>query len=442
MAYISVYVNYNITPIFVWPIIFISYYLMIVKGRVEPVLFLILGSKFITGFAIPTNTSAFFVVNILVNYLPVLLILVLHSFKWGNRNVIGRYKFTLGYLFLALLYSIPYPDLALQLLVKEYFPVFLFVITAGVFIDKINYNLIISFLKPLLIVSLLIYIIPGRFETNVILNTLPLLNRVPTQETIDFISLDVFRNAGFFWDTRTMGIICYIFIYLSLTKVKSNLNLFIGVVVLLSTLSRGAIGIGGMLIFTYVFTQIIRGFYIKPLIFGVVIAIFGFAIVTFEVVEVEDHFFQSFLLTSDDGALSQRAGFREYSLEHFYDNPMGSGVGFLKGVGPIRNIPIQGGTFDTVNDAFLFSKLGELGLLGFLLFLLSLREIILKKDLYSLTLFIGILIQLLGTDLPDMKQFYFVFLVLLSSLNLKSGSNIKVKYSAKEKLYESNKDFS
>ena len=268
------------------------------------------------------------------------------------------------------------------------------------------------------------------------------LNRVPTQETIDFISLDVFRNAGFFWDTRTMGIICYIFIYLSLTKVKSNLNLFIGVVVLLSTLSRGAIGIGGMLIFTYVFTQIIRGFYIKPLIFGVVIAIFGFAIVTFEVVEVEDHFFQSFLLTSDDGALSQRAGFREYSLEHFYDNPMGSGVGFLKGVGPIRNIPIQGGTFDTVNDAFLFSKLGELGLLGFLLFLLSLREIILKKDLYSLTLFIGILIQLLGTDLPDMKQFYFVFLVLLSSLNLKSGSNIKVKYSAKEKLYESNKDFS
>jgi hypothetical protein len=133
-------------------------------------------------------------------------------------------------------------------------------------------------------------------------------------------------------------------------------------------------------------------------------------------IEVEDHFFDSFLLGSDDNALSQRSGFREYSLNIFYDNPMGTGVGSLKGIGPVRDIAVGGALLHTVGDSFLFSKLGEMGVVGFLLFILSLSEVILRKSMYSLALLVGILIQLAGTDVADMKQFYFIFLVLISNV--------------------------
>lgn len=433
-AYISVYIDYRITPLFVWPILIISYYLILIKRRVEPVLFLILSSKFITGFAVPTNTSAFMVVNLLVNYLPIFIVLIIHTLKRGHLNIISNYKFTICYLVFALLYSIPHPELASQLIVKEYFPLLMFVLTAGIFYKNIDYSVIVRFLRPLLICSLVVYIIPERFETNIILNTLPLLNRIPTQETINFISLDVFRNSGFLWDTRSMGVVCYIFLYITLRKDRENFNfnMLVGVVVLLSTLSRGAIGVGIIILFTYFITEVVNGRFIKPMLILLTLITASIGIVGSGVVEVEDNFFGSFNLTSDNNALSQRSGFREYSLEHFYEHPMGSGVGYLKGVGPDRNIPIKGGTFHTVNDAFLFSKLGEMGALGFILFLLSLSEVILSRKLYSLMLLLGIVMQLTGTDLPDTKQFYFVFLVLLSRLNIEGS---------KKQLYRNGKYF-
>ncbi|MBH0073655.1 hypothetical protein I6E78_17015 [Pseudoalteromonas sp. NZS127] len=421
ICYISVYIDYQLSPIFVWPILFISYYLIIFKGRVEPVLFLILGSKFITGFAVPTNNNAFVVVNVLVNYLPVIIVLSLHTLRGQHINVIKKYKFTICYLLLALGYSLPYPELALQMMVKEYIPILFFLLTAGVFYKKMDYSLIIPFIRALLISSLVVYLIPERFETNIVLNTLPLLNRVPSIETIDFISLDVFRNAGFFWDTRITGIICYVFIYICLIKNVRNFkfNLFIGTLVLLSTLSRGAIGVGVLLLLTYVFIGIIKGRFLNTVLLGAIISFVAVGSVLFEFVEVEDHFFDSFLLTSDNNALSQRSGFREYSLDNFFNHPFGTGVGSLKGIGPVRDIAIKGAHVHTVGDSFLFSKLGEMGVVGFLLFVLSLSEIILSRNLYSLIFMFGVFIQLTGTDLPDMKQFYFIFLILISNLNLK-----------------------
>ena len=418
ICYISVYIDYQLSPIFVWPILLISYYLMIFKGRVEPVLFLILGSKFITGFAVPTNTSAFIVMNICVNYLPVFILLLVHGSFVLKKQYIYHYKFSICYFLLALVYSLPYPELSSQLIIKEYFPFLLFILTAGIFRKNLDYSLIMRFLRPLFISSILIYLIPWRIEANTILNTLPLLGRVLTQISIDFLTLDVFRNGGFLWDTRIMGSISYVFIYIALVKEKSNLNVGIGLIILFSTLSRGSIAVGIMLLLVYLFLQIIKGKFIKPTLVTCTLLSVLILAVKFDVVKIQDGYLDSFSIFSEKNAFSQREGFRKYSLDSFYDNPLGSGVGSLKGVGPSREIPVEGGTFNTVTDAFLFSKLGEMGILGFILFILAIGEIIICRSVYSLALFLGLLIQLIGTDLPDFKQFYFVFLVLISSRNL------------------------
>lgn len=422
IAYVSVYINYNSSKFFIFPILLISYYFIIVRKRVEPVLFLILASKFLVGFAVPLSSSAYVFFNVIVNYLPVALFILFNTFGKNSNFFLYRYKFTFAYLFLAFLYSFPLPELALQLVIKEYLPLLLFVLTSVIFAKNIDYGFILNFLKPLLICTLIVYLIPGRFETNIILHELPLLNRVPSEELLKFISIELFRNGGFFWDTRLMGSICYIFIYLSIIKGKevNKTNILIGALVLLSTFSRGPILIGVLLIITYLYRELLKG-RLKTIMISTAAIIFISTIPLNENIKINPDFLSSFLIFNEDNALSQRSGFRDYALDAFYKNPFGNGNGSLKGVGPDRNIDIKGGSYHTVNDAFLFSKLGEMGFIGFLFFLLSIGEIILSRNIYSIILFGGILIQLMGTDLPDTKQFYFVYLMLISKYHIRSS---------------------
>ena len=95
--------------------------------------FLILASKFLVGFAVPLSSSAYVFFNVIVNYLPVALFILFYTFGKNSNFFLYRYKFTFAYLFLAFLYSFPLPELALQLVIKEYLPLLLFVLTSVTF---------------------------------------------------------------------------------------------------------------------------------------------------------------------------------------------------------------------------------------------------------------------------------------------------------------------
>ena len=125
-------------------------------------------------------------------------------------------------------------------------------------------------------------------------------------------------------------------------------------------------------------------------------------------------------LSKEDNALSQRSVLTFYALNEFYNHPLvGVGLGALTGTGHKTFALGDGLVTDAITDAYLFSLLAEMGILGFISFLFSFYRITRPiKDAYSLCLFLCLLIQLTGTDLPNMYMFYFVMMLLLQHPNI------------------------
>ena len=68
-------------------------------------------------------------------------------------------------------------------------------------------------------------------------------------------------------------------------------------------------------------------------------------------------------------------------------------------------------------------SLAEKGIIGFILFLLSLNEIFYSnRNRVSLFFFIGLILNLIGTDIPKQGFYYFVIILIYygtSQLNIK-----------------------
>jgi uncharacterized membrane protein YiaA len=75
--------------------------------------------------------------------------------------------------------------------------------------------------------------------------------------------------------------------------------------------------------------------------------------------------------------------------------------------------------------------LAEMGIVGSLLYFLFLLEVFFSPNLLNIALILGFVIQLLGTDIPDMRFYYFAILVIVYLGNLKLRENtIKGKIAA------------
>lgn len=81
-----------------------------------------------------------------------------------------------------------------------------------------------------------------------------------------------------------------------------------------------------------------------------------------------------------------------------------------------RNILVGEAYYPKASDAFIFIQLAELGVIGFAFFVLSLLELLSRKNSISFFLILGLLVQMTGTDIPDMGIFYFLMLFITISL--------------------------
>ena len=85
-----------------------------------------------------------------------------------------------------------------------------------------------------------------------------------------------------------------------------------------------------------------------------------------------------------------------------------------------------------VTDAYLAMSLAEKGIIGFVLFALSLIEIFYSnRNKVSLFFLLGLIINLIGTDIPKQGFYYFVIILIyygLSQLNMKKIEPKKHEY--------------
>jgi hypothetical protein len=223
------------------------------------------------------------------------------------------------------------------------------------------------------------------------------------------------RNLGPVWDHRILAILAYLYLLLAIIYRPKYLkwDILLSLIIVVTSLSRGAI-------LTYLFILGAHFFQTerKKVVIGLIAAsillpillIVSISLLPDQAIE----YLQSFNPFSENNALDQRSAFADYAMNVFVDYPVfGKGVGSLTSKLIDRSIVVDGVILSYVGDAFWYILLAEMGIIGFLLYLLFLKEVFLSKNLLTVALFVGFSIQLLGTDIPDMRFFYFAILVLV-----------------------------
>ena len=155
----------------------------------------------------------------------------------------------------------------------------------------------------------------------------------------------------------------------------------------------------------------------------------------FYMTKIFKKFTSSFNPLAEKNVFSQRGAFTKYSLDKFFENPLGKGIGALSS--PKADNKIYAGItnlhkavpdkiyYFTVSDAYLAMSLAEKGIIGFILMLLSFSELFFhNRSRLSLLFLIGFYINLIGTDIPKQGFYYFVIILIYYGLSLK---NEKIK---------------
>lgn len=422
LGYISVY-NSGVAATFVDVfIVAASYFLILLKKRIYPVVFLIVYARCINGFIVPGDLVAFKVLNFLTGYFPLFLSVLLH-FRIQKSELryllFKRYWITCIYIVLLLVYLFPNLDAGLQLFIPRVAPM-LMLIAALIFLkERLELPEITAFFRVLFISCILVYLAGDYLERSYeLLASGAVFSKPLTDQSL--VMLGVPRMLGSFWDFRIQGIFGVIFALIALMRPAYRLKKFdvclAGIVIILS-MSRGAIVLAGFVGFGYLLynSRSVLAIFWKALAGGMFLVLLS-GVFFLAAGDYAENIVASFDVFGEKNALSQRGGFREYATVSFLQNPIGGGIGAMKAEGIDRQILVGEVYYDKVSDAFIFIQLAEIGVLGFTLFVASLFELLHRRNLLTLGLLGGLLVQMTGTDIPDMGIYYFLMLFLLVSL--------------------------
>ena len=406
----------------------LSYIRILIKGDVTAVVILMLISRLIMGPFMPGNTFSFNILNILCNYLPFVIVIAkvyaqkpalskkkLLSFKWTIVFVVFLCTISL----FNLKYSLPvFPQEILPLIV-----LILFVTTRQD--QNIDFEYLVIFFRYTFIACLIAYLNPNFGEQMQGLFANPIIFKEANPDISLFIRRTIPRNTGFVFDFRIMGQLACIYLLLLyyLGKKLQFFDLGLLIITAITTFSRGPLIILALIIFAVYFPKKIR-LTKKRIVFIMISAIFSisaFGYIVYSNNEVIDNYIKTYNPFSKNNAISQRGMFIQHSLDKFYEKPLGNGLGSLSAPSADNKI-FAGYTnrhkevpdkvyYYRVTDAFLAMTLAEIGIIGFLLFFLSLFEIFFSnKNRVSQFFLLGLLINLIGTDIPKQGFYYFAII--------------------------------
>lgn len=421
--------------IFIVPVMAISYYRVIIKRDITTVLILMLSSRLIMGPFIINSNMSFNILNLLCNYIPLSIILMYNfsNLKRINLKRVNGLKWTILFVLFMLLFSLIHPSYAITEFSKEVLPLLLFLLVVFTKAEaQINYYYLLNFFRFTFLACIVIYLSPFFYNQMRYLFSGAVIFKEPSHMIALRINHVIPRNTGFVFDFRMMGqLACLYFIVLYfLNKIKSYWDLVLLITVAVLTFSRGPIVILVLLLLAAYLPEKIK---ITKRVLFVGFTIFILTISGIVYI-LNDKNLQKFVSTlnpfAEKNAFSQRGGFTTYSLNRFYENPLGMGVGALSSTNSEHKI-YSGITnlhkkvpdkiyYNKVTDAYLAMSLAEKGIIGFVLMLLSFSEIFYSnKNRLSLFFLVGFYINLFGTDIPKQGFYYFVIILIYYGLSVK-----------------------
>lgn len=392
-------------------------------------------ARLIMGPFIPGSHISFNILNLICNYLPLLIIMV-YSYLGVNKLDLFRLKslkWTALYIIFLLGFGLILPRYTNAVIVTEMLPLILFFFLVIVKAEQsINYEYLLKFFRYTFIASLIVYLSSsfGLQMTNLFAKGI-----IFKEELTDislFVKRTIPRNTGFVFDFRIMGqlAILYLLLLYYLGKKNHYFDLFLLVTIAITTFSRGPILIMLLLLIAIYGPEKFK-ITKSTITIGCVSIIFlliGGVYLYNTKSEVINKYIATYNPFSENNAISQRGGFITYSMDYFYKNPLGNGLGFMSSTdaghkiftGHVRH---QGRIIDTiyyyrVTDAYLAMSLAEKGIIGFFLFGLSLIEIFYSnKNRVSLFFIFGLILNLIGTDIPKQGFFYLTLILIYYGLS-------------------------
>ncbi len=435
-SYLSIYFFPPVVPIVSVVILIVSYCFIIRRQRFDVIIALILYSRGLNGFVFLHNETAFFVINLLTNVFPTLLYFFIVLSQKGvviSKSAFVKYKYTILF-FILLTISFIYNFLtSYDLLTKRYLPFafFVFFLVGFTRIRDFNVNGIIRFFRSIFAASIIVFFFSDYLSiTRELVQSDSIFSVASAPNSFSLTYFTFTRNLGPAWDHRIMAIMAYLYLLLSVIYKPKYLrwDIFLSLVIVVTSLSRGAILTYSFILLAHFFISgkqrlIITASSLSLLL--VVLLFFTSSLLPDAALD----YLQSFNPISENNALEQRAGFAHYAMDAFNESPIwGNGVGYLSSKLIERSIVVDRAIYSTATDAFWYILLAEMGLIGFLLYLLFLKEVFLSKNILTIALFIGFSIQLLGTDIPDMRFYYFAILVLVFMAKRGLGLLPRIQY--------------
>ena len=400
-------------------LIIFSYRQILKNLDFTPILIMIFYSRTIVGYSSGHNVVLYSILNIFVNYLPV----ILYGIRADCKPQSG-FIYTKLYLIFCLISIVIFDAWSSASFAKRFIPLLFFSSLTFRRIHLSVKSVDVTF-KLLFMSSLLVWL---SKDYGPITSELLQGGFVFPKES-DFVPLigDSFRVMGPFFDPRIFGLILNLALVFFLTKEKFFLDyLMIVLIVLLLffTISRGSIITAAMLL-CYTIWKFEKRIYFWLFTGGLFLTVYAFSSEIFAVYDVVFN-------AGGVNPLEQRSGFIWTGLDLFLTWPFGYGFGYLS------NLPfpvlVGDAYYYFITDAFFSIQLVELGFFGFVLFLLSFYEMFFnnKYSKHIVVLGVGILMQLIGTDIPDFGMFYFIFLMIiryhLESRNLFNDQILLFRY--------------
>lgn len=419
LTYLLLFTNYTYVTVPNLLIIGLSYYFMIFKNRWEPVLFLIIFARCLSGPTFPHNDIGFNIINALTGYIPAFLFLFREA-TFLPSVYLTKYKFSVCFAAIMVAYCLFDLSSAYYVLPTRIIPFILFVLC--VYKMKLDTGLVLKYLRYLIASSLIILFLTDYRET-----LRPLVENAIVFKFSMAVGAITYgflpRNSGVFFDPRLLGLFVVVFLYMVIILRKGNFfDILLGIICLATTLSRGSFVNAAVVLLGFSIVMLYRQTLIKKvsILFAIIVMVSTVSIIVSSNQELRAFLELSFSLKEEGSAIDQRAEFLEYSTNTFISYPWGVGNGVLKNPTIDRGFGFDENsqTYQAITDAFIITIAAELGILGFILFVLSAAEIMAtRKDIVSYFLFIGFLIQCVGTDVPDIGMYYFAFLMIIIKTN-------------------------
>lgn len=420
-SFLSIYFFLPFVPVVSVIILITSYYLIICKQRFDVVIALILYSRCLNGFVFFHNEVAFTVINFITNAFPVIVyfsIVFVQDRSIIRKSTFSKFKFSLlFFLFLTISFIINFST-SYDLITKRYVPFAFFVLfLIGFFRDKdLDPKEMIRFFRSVLLASVVVFFLSDYLSSTRDLMESDLAFSVASDSrTYSFTYFSFTRNMGPTWDHRIFAIFCYLYLLLSFVNRSNYLkwDIVLSSLIVVTTLSRGGMLTYSFILLAYFFVVQRRLIIVSLASFGIILVVF-LLFSSFLLPEAALDFLSSFNPLAKVNALEQRGGFAAYAMNEFFNSPIfGGGVGHLSSNLSERSIVLGDAVYNTATDAFWYILLAEMGIVGFLLYILFLKEVFLSKNVLMIGLFAGFSIQLLGTDIPDMRFYYFAILVIV-----------------------------